>query len=156
MSRRNIFGEIMEGFDALAQQRAGRRVADLEGAALAEWVARAQGWRIEHEGGSPICYDEQGSVYSFGKCGFRPDLNWSHGGPLIHCKRINIVDRAAYDGKFLPGDSMQFAAFIGDPYQIVDEGGLWFCDCQHGMTPLIAAMRAYVASVYGETVPEAP
>jgi hypothetical protein len=138
--------------------RSSSRVADLEGANLALWVARAIGWRIEYEGAKPICYDDQGSVYSFGKCGFRPDLNWSQGGPIIERERINIVDHAEHQRPFSGARDNdrpdQFAAFIGDPFQLHDLGSFSFFDTQMGRTPLVAAMRAFVASKFGDEVPD--
>jgi hypothetical protein len=77
---------------------------------------------------------EQWALYS-------PSTCWSSGGPLIEREHIEII--TAWDHGWeagincLTGDGMS-AGF----------GGLG----QRGETPLIAAMRAYVASKFGDTV----
>jgi hypothetical protein len=109
------------------------KVAELTGAKLAEWVARAQVWRIETDEGEIVCYEPQGGVHSFGQFGYRPDLNWAEGGAIIERERIELHL----------------------------SGGEWYAQVQtkkwngaDGKTALIAAMRAFVASVYGDTVPD--
>jgi len=91
---------------------------------------------------------------------FAPTKVWSQAGAIIEHERICFVDRAAYlAGGFRSKDAGdgQFAAFIGDPEDLVETcwteyAGLSFERCQLGPTPLIAAMRAYVAARLGETV----
>lgn len=61
---------------------------------------------------------------------FRPSVLWDEGGPIIERERISLTERGA-DG--------------------------WFADLRGvspimGSTPLIAAMRAYVASKFGQEV----
>ena len=66
---------------------------------------------------------------------------------------MNIVDHAAYyRDSTLKDPHEQFAAFKGDPYKLYDLGGFDFYWMQKGPTALIAAMRAYVASKFGDTV----
>lgn len=62
--------------------------------------------------------------------GFRPSTNWAHGGPIIERERIE-----------LRGD--------GDKGWIADDN---LNPSQWGPTPLIAAMRCYVASKLGDEV----
>lgn len=108
------------------------KVSDLEGPLLARAVALAlNGWRVYRDGPDPsgewICQD--GAVHSFGRYGFRPDVRWEHGGPIIERERISIIER----GSEWAGDAPGFHVEIGP-------------------TPLIAAMRAYVVSKLGEEV----
>lgn len=61
---------------------------ELTGPPLALWVARSLGWKIEREDDENpesdlIGWGHAGGPHSFGPCGFRPDLNWKDGGPLL-------------------------------------------------------------------------
>ncbi|MBU9386624.1 phage protein NinX family protein [Burkholderia multivorans] len=127
------------------------KVSELTGAQLDYWVARAEGKVSD--------YTEWLRGYaSF----WRPSNTWSVAGPIIERERINIVDRAAYlasQGRPKEAGEGKFAALIGSPEQLVQSyfseyTGLEFEACQLGPTPLVAAMRAYVASKFGEEVPE--
>ena len=62
---------------------------------------------------------------------WEPSIDWEQGGPIIEQEKINIFN----------------------------SGSLWFADMkderdcdEQGVTPLIAAMRRYVASKLGDTV----
>jgi len=75
------------------------------------------------------------SYWSEGKCAaFSTD--WSHGGPIIERECITL-DLGA---------------------RMLDAPKEWCANCGHGYycgpTPLIAAMRCYVASVLGMEVPD--
>lgn len=63
------------------------KVSELSGPLLREWVARANGWKIERDGDHAdaelICWGEQGEPFSFGEYGYCPDKNWAQGGPLV-------------------------------------------------------------------------
>jgi hypothetical protein len=61
---------------------------------------------------------------------YSPSTSWAQGGPIIERERINISD----DG--------------GDGWKADDSIGHW----GYGPTPLLAAMRCYVASKLGEEV----
>jgi hypothetical protein len=67
---------------------------------------------------------------------YAPSINWSQGGPIIERERIFVRPKTVvgwrcwiYDGK---GEGIKFD--------------------QHGPTPLIAAMRCYVASKLGDDI----
>ena len=66
---------------------------------------------------------------------FRPSTEWNDGGPIIERERISIVH----------GGMGDWHAFMGDPQEGVAGDG-------EGLSPLIAAMRAYVASKFGDKV----
>jgi hypothetical protein len=135
------------------------KVSDLQGGMLDYWTARAdESWKWAHElfptmtldaTFSGVRYDPEWRNFygeNVGGCilipnnpfrqdrqWFRPSTDWSHGGPIIERQRIWLSD---------------------------DEGE-WLASChpdhtliQEGKTPLIAAMRAYVASKCGEEVPD--
>lgn len=107
------------------------RVADLEGAALDYWVARAMGDRAK--------FSRDGSFAIHAGARFEPSTNWKHGGPIIERERPTLEPGLHYGG--------------GNTWKawIRNESGF---HCAYGQTALIAAMRAYVASKFGEEVPD--
>ena len=75
----------------------------------------------------PFVYDEQGE-----KVAVSPSTDWAQGGPIIEREKIGLFfDRAC-------GNRWR-ANHITAPYQIAQ-------------TPLVAAMRCYVASKLGDEV----
>lgn len=80
---------------------------------------------------------------------WRPSINWSQGGPIIEREHINTV--RGNDLYFPKGNEE------GDHYE-----PLWLASTtnrigisvhnMHGPTPLIAAMRCYVASKLGDEI----
>jgi hypothetical protein len=134
------------------------KVSDLQGGMLDYWTALAdESWKWAHDLLPTMTLDPtfSGAEYEpewqdgygeiVGACIlipsnpfhqdrllFRPSTNWDHGGPIIERQRIWLSD---------------------------DEGE-WLASChpdhtliQEGKTPLIAAMRACVASKYGDEIP---
>jgi hypothetical protein len=112
------------------------RVADLEGALLDAAVALAEGdalpnfWRDPEDG---TCWSRPGREE------WKPSERWDQGGPIIERERITVTLDDA--------DGLQWFASVG----------AWMCHdlvvgefSATGATPLIAAMRAYVASRFGE------
>lgn len=102
---------------------------ELIGAALDWAVAKCEGWPLDiwfDEDQLPMVRDDEVPEYN-------PSTDWSQGGPII--EREGIATK--------PDGFGSWAAIIegGDKDDI---GG--------GPTPLIAAMRCYVASKLGETV----
>jgi hypothetical protein len=77
--------------------------------------------------------------------GYKPSTLWAQGGPIIEREGIEIHK----------GNPLYFPQGNehGDYYE-----PLWLAGKQHGQTPLIAAMRCYVASKLGDEVdvPEVP
>lgn len=125
------------------------KTSELEGAQLAEWAARANGWKVERDGDGPhaelICWDELGVGRSFSKHGYRPDLNWAQGGAIIDREAIAIYRDEYRDGSGRwDGFSATVPLVKRDPDHTVTSGP----------THLVAAMRAYVASKFGATVPD--
>lgn len=125
------------------------KVSELEGALLDAWVAKAHGMvGMDHPiaKGKPLTrfwgYDKREGVHAGPRVAvatFKPSTDWSWGGPIIEREKIWLSDE--------------------------DDG--WIASCpphvdtgtgrdliQSGKAPLTAAMRAYVASKYGEEVPD--
>lgn len=118
---------------------------ELTGAALDWAVAKC-------EGGSDFIFD--GVVWGFSLNGkskvlasgawaesmrFAPSTDWSRGGPIIEremCKGMNLY-----------GDGSTFGAMYYNIDKADSEFGSYF-----GLTPLIAAMRCFVASKLGDEV----
>lgn len=69
-----------------------------------------------------------------------PSTNWSQGGPIIERERIDIINNGSEWAAGFDVEQWQVAMGVGLPR------------IAYGPTPLIAAMRAYVASKFGEEV----
>lgn len=132
------------------------KTSELEGVLLDAAVALALGAEyviVNGEGCHALVSQQETPGFALSGCQidrlsayrkFRPSTDWSDGGPIIERERI-----AAWkaDGDWcaaVPGDS----AYHGD----CDYIDVTRRDGSSGPTPLIAAMRAYVASKLGEEV----
>lgn len=129
-----------------------KRVSELEGAELDYWVAKSgEEWKTAHKLFPTMTLDPTFSRVAVirGRCvlipnnpfrqdpkDYSPSSLWEHGGPIIARERIMI---APFLQPGSPGAcwraSKEYYGYNGD-----------------GPTPLIAAMRAYVASKYGDEV----
>ena len=102
------------------------KTSELTGAALDWAVAKCEKkgrtW-YKNEDGALV--EEHGEFYF----PFHPSTNWAHGGPIIERERICLIDQG------------------GDYWQ-----ALWGWKESFGDTPLIAAMRCYVASQLGDEI----
>lgn len=75
---------------------------------------------------------------------FKPSSKWSDGGPIIEREGITV----------------QAARWVGPTHEVLEwmsrklgrYDSDYFKGCWHGDTPLIAAMRCYVASKLGDEV----
>ena len=129
------------------------KVSELTGAVLDYWVARAENVPAEQleireiQRSSPPethCVRKYRSIDPI----IGPDLilvapssNWAHGGPIIEKQHIELTDeRIGEDDKHSP-----WSAYCEGP-----QASTRFA----GDKALIAAMRAYVASIYGDEVPD--
>jgi hypothetical protein len=120
------------------------KVSELTGAQLDYWVAKAEGLNavIERKfpqrfafnvGTAPECCWVHGWKIA-GEQLFAPSEDWAQGGPIIERKKIDIIfgENAWYVPQWCHGDVDGLIA--------------------SGPTPLIAAMRAYVFSKFGDDV----
>lgn len=106
------------------------KTAELTGAQLDYWVAKAEGFmrpRIE----DGVCVVDMPDGHPM-----QPSTNWAQGGPIID---RNDIQLGGYG-------TSRFAEIRDDPHPWVS---------MFGESSLIAAMRAKVASVYGDEAPEA-
>lgn len=134
------------------------RVSELNGALLDAAVAKAEGFpSFWIDPGS----DDRDEACVLGPCrseddrfDWCPSTAWEQGGPIIERERITVAAFSAVSGSFNPelDRHAHWRAQVGD--DAVDPGN--WCQSDEpgadGPTPLIAAMRAYVASKFGEEV----
>jgi hypothetical protein len=112
------------------------KVAELEGALLDAWVARAEGYDV-----IPAPTDPQGCWVDTGGTPFpfRPSTDWAQGGQIIEREDICVIRTG---NVFLAMISVR-----------LDDKNSITCDFEaEGPTYLIAATRAYVASKFSDTV----
>lgn len=109
------------------------KVSRLEGALLNYWVAKAEGLNAAIYGYACDPTRSVGDQWNGGPYIYGYATDWAQGGPIIEREEIEIVPRA---------NGEQWAAGIG---RFVTGGD----------TVLIAAMRCFVASKFGEDVPDA-
>ncbi|RQS84349.1 MULTISPECIES: phage protein NinX family protein [Burkholderia cepacia complex] len=103
-------------------------VFELEGALLDYWVAKAEGLTIDgiRRGEVIVGTTPHRLVYS-------PSTSWKVGGPIIERERIDV--------HYLAYEPPAWTANIGVPFPLIP-----------APTPLVAAMRAFVLSKFGEEV----
>jgi Protein of unknown function (DUF2591) len=122
------------------------KVCELEGALLDAAVAKAEAGLNFLPEGTGYHFDN-GSVVGFFGVAFLPSSSWEDGGPIIERERIALippepvvsveVERAA---GMQPGPWLSWQ--WGDPARRMSQGP----------KPLTAAMRAHVASRFGQEV----
>jgi len=108
------------------------KVSELSGALLDYWVAVAQG-NQEMRLRADACEIRIHPDFEF--MPYSPSTAWAHGGPIIEREGMTVgtavSDECAWRASYRLGESKCY-----------------------GPTPLIAAMRAKVASHYGDEVPD--
>lgn len=112
------------------------KTSDLTGAELDKVIAKIEGIEVQYLTGVL-----QAMHHAYGLGEYSPSTNWSQGGPLIEKEGIKIKVHVVENGKITSWSA-------GWEWPMIKTD----IECC-GPTPLIAAMRAIVASVYGDTVP---
>lgn len=116
------------------------KTSELSGAVLDAVVAKAEG--------VPVYADALEGAMWHGNREYRPSADWSLGGPIIERERIAIWPCGDDDGwTAMHPDADNHGAYLVN-------GTIDACsgDGSDGETPLIAAMRAYVAHNLGDEV----
>ncbi|RPJ30100.1 MAG: DUF2591 domain-containing protein [Verrucomicrobiaceae bacterium] len=115
------------------------KASELTGMALNLAVDLAEGWQLvtatDNAGSYP--YLMKGDKYKDPKKS-RYASSWMHAGPIIEREKISV----AYEPSLLYDDSCRWKAL----FPMSDR------EHEYGPTPLIAAMRCYVASKLGDEV----
>jgi len=101
------------------------KTSELTGAKLDWAVAKCEGWVDCCNG-----WLYQATIKDVEEGSYKPSTDWAQGGPIIERERIDVY------------------GFDGDSWGAEDN----FRARQYGPTPLIAAMRCYVASKLGDEV----
>lgn len=105
------------------------KTSELIGPAL-DWAV-AKALNLE-----PIPNEPIGYFYYYNTSGFfAPSIEWDIGGPIIEWEKITVG--------ITDGNDVGWTAWLRN-----DNGKYWYC----GSTPLIAAMRCFVASKLGNDV----
>lgn len=78
---------------------------------------------------------------------YTPSTDWAQGGPLIQRERINVGNYHMANAARVEGATNPMFAFRAYPF-----GSINSADDSYGPTPLIAAMRCYVASKLGAEI----
>jgi hypothetical protein len=105
------------------------KVSELQGAAL-DWAVA----KCIYEPDDVVICDGRVFAYDDATNGFNPSTNWAQGGPIIEREGISVAT----------DDVEPWCGFIEDD----ETNTLLFS----GPTPLIAAMRCYVASKLGDEI----
>lgn len=109
------------------------KTSELTGALLDYWVARAEGWTFKSSGiGDKLIYatGERPTEWLWLDM-FRPSSSWSQGGPIIEREKISLDPVAEQAAIRIPNTAKWRVAYG---------------------PPLVAAMRVYVASKFGDEV----
>lgn len=139
---------------------------ELIGKALAWAVAKCEGFYITIKPNEIVYVHPNGEWYSNGN--WAPTDKWSQGGPIIEREDISVI---RLDNKSVPNDRGYWQGVYENNWGAVikthhvsntvygpqgDDWGQCYSidalDIVEGRTPLIAAMRCYVASKLGDEV----
>lgn len=120
------------------------KTSELTGAALDWAVAKADG-SLPFDKDGAVCWrdDERGNVI---RAAWTPSTDWSQGGPIIK-RELLAVDPVTDAMAFSPA----FYAMGGTHGWVAAACREGHCYA-YGPTPLIAAMRCYVASKLGDEI----
>lgn len=140
-------------------------VKDLTGAALDWAVAKAEGLEDVRAYGPAQLTIKGPRIWIGGKRPFDPSTNWSDGGPIIEREAISVIRSDDEWGKDEKGfcnngripvwcaESGQQSYTESTNHDQHDPMYQFYTDSMiYGPTPLIAAMRCYVASKLGDEI----
>lgn len=113
------------------------KTSELSGFKLDLAVAKAEGEQAELNHGEVVTWKT--IAYQEYRLVWRPSTEWAQGGPIIEREGISL--------EYLPG-----AALAGMDTWVATRADGPAVSEEQGPTPLIAAMRAYVASQLGDEV----
>jgi len=124
------------------------KTAELAGALLDYWVARAEGWTFGPQHKILECdvwRDADGRIVgTIPASAYQPSREWVNGGPIIERERLIIQPR---NTDWAVCDTDPAKGYLYELNEVARFGST-------GPTPLVAAMRAYVTSKFGDEVPD--
>ncbi len=130
------------------------KISELSGALLDYWVAKAEGFTVkllENAGppGHAVVVKLVSGTHFHGF--YKPSTDWAQAGPIIERENITLIPSS------VGGAEGKWSAEVGIFDHYIDDGlpGLSGRG-RTGPTPLVAAMRAFVAGKYGDQVPDLP
>jgi hypothetical protein len=112
------------------------KTADLEGALLDRAVGMAEGYEIDAKWGCNMTIRESGGAPS----DWSPSTDWLQGGPIIERHDISVIKEEWRADRWFAAINVEFGVHERADHRM------------NGPTPLIAAMRAYVASKFGDEI----
>lgn len=116
------------------------RTSELTGAALDWAVAKCEGIELENGCYNRLLVDGRMSKGQSMLVPFKPSADWQQGGAIIEREEIGVTK---------PVGSLAWVAtmqYQNDDYDLIYQAE------EQGTTPLVAAMRCYVASCLGDEV----
>jgi hypothetical protein len=125
------------------------KTSELTGLALDWAVASLHGYTLTSDGISKLLQrGKEIRLLGSGSASLSdsPSTNWAQGGPIIERELLQVTPRFHSAGYTYPKGQWYWAAYVLGPSNM-DENYE-----QHGPTPLIAAMRCFVASKLGDEV----
>ncbi len=127
------------------------KVSDLIGASLDYWVCMAELAEFEGRKLDEAVIEQIKAKLSV-DLPYRPSCDWRVGGPIIERERIAFFQTWHEGHVYFSEDTRWTACTNGTSYTTEVEG-----DAEaRGPSQLIAAMRAYVASKFGDEVSDMP
>lgn len=137
------------------------KTAELTGAALDLAVSRASNPK-GRDGCGGFERDAEGFLFDpLNECRYSPSTDWAQGGPIIERESITIICAEVFDSDCKGLWRKLWAAEQGgqhSPYECYEDQHyapryeIDASSCCYGPTPLIAAMRCYVASKLGAEI----
>ena len=116
------------------------KASELQGEALDRAVAKCEGIEVRQVEG--VLVDPLGLQFS-------PSIDWSYGGMVIEREKIGVWWATHY----VDEDGVEYGNHWYAEVGCTDENAdSRYCGVADGPTPLIAAMRCYVASKLGDEV----
>lgn len=118
--------------------------ANMFGVEVSVLIGRALDWAVEQCG---LISKDKDNLSDIGmRVGCSPSTNWVYGGPIIERELIQLKPRFLSAGYEHPNGSWEWRACLLGSTNLDDNFE------QDGPTPLIAAMRCYVASKLGKYI----
>ena len=120
------------------------KVSELTGAAL-DWAVA----KCIYEPDDVVICDGRVFAYDDATNGFNPSTDWAQGGPIIEREKIGVWWATHY----VDEDGVEYGNHWYAEVGCTDENAdSRYCGVADGPTPLIAAMRCYVAMKMGDEI----